>query len=343
MKQARISFTCVRGIAILDVEIRSLTMISLGFVYLLALAFSSMLCEEVHFGKNNYTEYKKGNVNIILTVPHGGSIKPASIPNRDSGCWDKKTSICHFSHVCPKGTVKDSANCGVSTMADMNTLQITLKIAAIICKITGGHSPHIVINHLHRSKLDPNREKDEAAFGIPLAEQTWDEFMGFIELAKSQMTEGLLLDIHGNAHKENWTELGYTISKDQLNSGTFSPNDSSIAHLWRKLSTVSFNDLLRGNRSLGKFIEDQDNKAYVCVPSPTYPSPGNGNYFIGGYIIKTFGSKYSGSIDAIQIELPKSMRDDKLYSKACPAIAKAIIHFWQANYCSQHDPKIVGC
>ncbi|XP_043916186.1 uncharacterized protein LOC122792476 [Protopterus annectens] len=317
-------------------------MLSLDFMYLLALAFSSILCEDVSFGKNNYMEYRKGNFSIILTAPHGGSVKPSAIPNRDSGCWDKKTSICHFTHVCPAGTVKDPASCGVSTVSDMNTLEITLEIAAHIHRITG-HYPHVVINHLHRSKLDPNREKDEAAFGIPLAEQTWDEFMAFIELAKSQVSEGLLLDIHGHTHEENWTELGYTISKQQLNSGTFNPNDSSIAHLWRKLSTVSYNDLLRGNRSLGKFIEDQENKAYICVPSPTYPSPGKGNYFIGGYITRTFGSKYSGTIDAIQIELPKSMRNDKRCPKQCPAVAQAIIQFWQVNYCNQHNNKILGC
>ncbi|RMC12787.1 hypothetical protein DUI87_10312 [Hirundo rustica rustica] len=152
--------------------------------------------------------------------------------------------------------------------------------------------------------MDANREKEEASFGIPQAEQAWEDYMGFLTTAKSQMSRGLILDIHGQAHPERWTELGYTLSKASLNSGVFSALNSSISHLASQLVNVSSETLAAGNRSLGKYIEEQ-NKSYVCVPSPSNPSPNNGNYYSGGYIIKTFGSRSSGTIDAIQLELPR--------------------------------------
>ena len=39
----------------------------------------------VRFSKHNYVEYRAGSLNIIISVPHGGSTKPPSIKPRDSG------------------------------------------------------------------------------------------------------------------------------------------------------------------------------------------------------------------------------------------------------------------
>ena len=105
---------------------------------------------------------------------------------------------------------------------------------------------------------------------------------------------------------------------------------------------MSFATLLAGNRSLGKYIEEQNN-SYVCVPSPSNPSPNNGNYYSGGYITKTFGSRHSGVVDAIQIELPQWVRAPEERSKFCKALAKAVMKFWQTNYCSQFKREFLPC
>ena len=39
--------------------------------------------------------------------------------------------------------------------------------------------------------------------------------------------------------------------------------------------------------------------------------PGEFKYYAGGYIIETHGSSKGGNIDAIQLELPKSIRYDE--------------------------------
>ncbi|TFK08512.1 protein kinase C-binding protein 1 [Platysternon megacephalum] len=141
------------------------------------------------------------------------------------------------------------------------------------------------------------------------------------------MIGGLIVDIHGQMHPEQWVELGFTLSKASLNSGKFSASGSSICYLAIQVHSVSFETLLRGSRSLGKFIDEQDNNWYLCVPSPTNPKPKTGSYYNGGFIMKTFGSRYTGIVAAIHIELPQWVRDIKEYPKFCKALARAIINF----------------
>lgn len=311
----------------------------LSILYLLLKPTSS---REVIYGHNHFTEYQVGNMNLILSVPHGGSVEPEDIPDREAGCWDAETSSCIFSHKCPPGSIQNYEKCKVSTKQDRYTIEVAQALAEEINKITDGFFPHIVINHLQRFKMDANREKEEASFGVPQAEQAWEDYMGFLTTAKSQITGGLILDIHGQAHPEQWIELGYTLSKTSLNSGVLSASNSSISYLANQLVGVSFETLLAGNRSLGKYIEEQNN-SYVCVPSPSNPSPSNGNYYSGGYITKTFGSRHSGVVDAIQIELPQWVRAPEERSKFCKALAKAVMKFWQTNYCSQFKREFLPC
>ena len=35
-------------------------------------------------GYKNYTQLEMGNINILISIPHDGSLKPADIPDRDS-------------------------------------------------------------------------------------------------------------------------------------------------------------------------------------------------------------------------------------------------------------------
>ncbi|XP_018088669.1 uncharacterized protein LOC108700207 isoform X1 [Xenopus laevis] len=301
------------------------------FIVLLYMFYNPSRAQNNIFGKNKYTEYQIGNMSLIITVPHGGSLQPSSIPSRDSGCWDKATSECYYTHSCPPGTAKDSTKCSVSTVKDLYTLETAQALAKEISLLSGGYTPHVIINHLSRSKLDVNREKDEAAFGNSEAEQAFDEFMEFINMAKSQIQKGLLIDIHGQAHPEQWIELGYLLSKANLDSGAFTASGTSIFSMSKELYNIPFETLLRGEKSLGKYIQDQNPK-YVCVPSPTNLGPNGGNYFSGGYIVKTHGSKVSGSVDAVQIELPRWIRESSERPSFCVALAKAISHFYELSF-----------
>ena len=76
-----------------------------------------------------------------------------------------------------------------------------------------GKAPHLVICHLHRSKLDANREINQATFGNPIAKRAYNDFHGFIRKARKAVKgAAILFDIHGQRHKYGWIDLGYVIS-----------------------------------------------------------------------------------------------------------------------------------
>src|SRR5262245_57440187 len=39
-----------------------------------------------YFGRNSYVEYIAGNAPVIFSAAHGGDLKPAGIPDRDTTC-----------------------------------------------------------------------------------------------------------------------------------------------------------------------------------------------------------------------------------------------------------------
>ncbi|MCF6213558.1 MAG: hypothetical protein L3J45_05985 [Flavobacteriaceae bacterium] len=240
-----------------------------------------------YFGFNNYIEYKAGNLPIIIVAPHGGSITPFDIPDRTYG----------------------------TMTVDSNTEQLSVLIADSI-KARFGKYPHLIICRLKRTKLDANRDVDEAAQGNAIASHSWEEFHHYIEVAKTKITQdygnGLYLDIHGHGINPDgfydlriW--LGYLLTSEELdlpdnilNSDNYK-NKSSIKML-AETSNSEFIALIRGPLSFGSLIE---NAGYASVPSNINPSPQGSRFFSGGYNTWRHGSKNSGAIDAIQLELPK--------------------------------------
>ena len=80
------------------------------------------------------------------------------------------------------------------------------------------------------------------------------------------------------------------------------------------------------------------------VPSPTQPVPVDGSYLSGGYVVREYGSKGGGKVDAIQIEIPNSKRDrdSKLnkdsssdedeQAKYLNELAEAVVEYINMNY-----------
>lgn len=139
---------------------------------------------------------------------------------------------------------------------------------------------------------------------------------------------GLLLDIHGQGHSENWIELGYAVTGSRLDSGNLVQRYSTIRSLAAS-SPETFDDLLRSGSSLGGILQDS---GYKVVPSPNHPGPDGGNYYSGGYISKTYGSKYGGDVDAIQIESPRSLRSSSASPPYAQDLAQAIVDFMDLYY-----------
>ncbi|MFK7907779.1 MAG: T9SS type A sorting domain-containing protein [Chitinophagales bacterium] len=286
---------------------RSPTYLFLAFLFSFPLTAQTYESGQSYFGENEYIEYKAGNLPIIISAPHGGSLEPSEIPNRScSGCV----------------YVRDS-----------NTEQLVRQMYDAIFDLFGCY-PHVIINRLHRRKLDANREIGDAADGNPLGEQAWRDFHDFIEAAKNTTKQsygkGLYLDIHGHGHDIQRLELGYRISKSelQLPSSTLNQavylNGASIKSLVNdNLNQLQLSDLLQGRDSFGELFEQTN---YPAVPSQIDPFPLNqDDYFSGGYNTKIHGSSLGGSIDGIQIECNMDGVRDNASNRADFAEATALV------------------
>jgi len=233
-----------------------------------------------YFGRNNYVEYIPGELPIVISAPHGGALKPGEAADRTYG----------------------------TTGSDRNTVELSLAVRDALIDATG-YAPHVILSHLHRSKLDPNREIVEAAQGDPFAENAWHEFQDWIKQARvfvaGDYDRGLYFDMHGHGHSIPRVEIGYLLSGSDLNQNDDALNNmtmvekTSIRDLGRH-APETFSELLRGPKSFGGFLGDEGVRS---IPSPGDPSPGSDPYWTGGYNTREHGSRsLSEVISGIQLE-----------------------------------------
>ncbi|WP_126970311.1 hypothetical protein [Gynurincola endophyticus] len=263
------------------------------------------------YGDKNFVQFTVGDSNtaMIVTAGHGGTLRPAFIPDRTQG----------------------------ETAADLNTADLARRIADSI-KNRIGVRPHVIINNLHRIKLDPNRPEDELYLTHDSAKVAYDQYHEFIFIARRMVTErigkGLLLDVHGHAHAIDRTELGYLTTRTQINATDVSLNtrgaQSSIKNIWNG-STFTYSELLRGSKAFGTLME---NEGMAAVPSQQDPSPGTAAYFNGGYTTLVHGSKDSGTISAIQLEFPRPSVRESTTTRAAAAskLANVVRDFLAEHY-----------
>jgi hypothetical protein len=236
---------------------------------------------ETVYGSKNYTRFIVGDnlTPFILSSPHDGDLTPSNIPDRTQGV----------------------------TVTDINVTDLTLRLADSIKKVTGLR-PHVVINDLKRTKLDPNRSLSEAFLTHADATLAYNDYHGFIKSALKIVSEkvgkGLYFDMHGHGHTKSRIEIGYLLSATQLNGTDVSldnlGNYTSIKAI-AKYSTLPFWELIRGSQSLGTLLT---NAGCPSVPSQQDPKPLNDDYFNGGYCTSSYGSLNGGNISAIQLETP---------------------------------------
>jgi len=186
---------------------------------------------------NNFIEYIPGNLPIIISAPHGGTISSGILATR---------------------------SCGTNEPDD-NTAILVREIQDEIFEQTGGYA-HVIINNLHRRKLDPNRSYQQATCSnntdvndTSRALYYWKAFHDFIDDASTVVNanwgKGLYLDLHGQSHTTPRIEIGYRITRNNINGSDTSLNTitgSSITNLVDdNITNISQSQLIRGNNSLG--------------------------------------------------------------------------------------------
>lgn len=262
----------------------------------------------------DYVEYFHGNMPLIISVPHGGYEKPDTIPERD-GRFAKNQ--------------------------DIYTIEIAYRIQKKIGEITGMY-PFIVINHLHRTRLDANRNIKEAANGNRHAEEVWITYQSKLDSVACQVEaeygKGLFIDLHGHRHRIERMELGYLLSGDELrlddellNSGLLNEYCSIRNLLETNEKGLTMTELIRGDYSLGALL---CKRGQPCMPGEKFKMPDVGEpYFRGGYNTTRHGSSSGGTIDGIQIEVDLQTRSDKRRQKRVAGdVAYALIEFLRLHY-----------
>jgi hypothetical protein len=251
------------------------------------------------FSRNNFVEYLAGDAPIVISVPHGGALTPAAIPDRTSG----------------------------TTVTDSNTIELGRAIVQALLARTG-RPVHLVICHLRRTKLDANREVGEAAQGNADAIEAWNDYHGFLEQATravaSASGRGLYIDLHGHGHAKARLELGYLLTGavlDRSNAELDSQGAASQSslRLAMNFTASTFSEVLRGGTSLGARLAP-----VPSVPSPADPSPGADPFFEGGYST----ARHTAIIPGLQIESHFGVRDTSASRSAfAAAVADAVLAF----------------
>lgn len=231
------------------------------------------------YGRKEYIEYIPGNLPIVLSAPHGGYNKTKEISDRTRSALNQ----------------------------DKQTLELTLDLQKEFYNATGRY-PYVIINRLHRTELDPNREYEVATQGDSIAAIAYNEFHSFIDRAEKDVFEkwgtGFYIDIHAHPYKDRKIELGYLLEADLLFFSDEELNDdlfiekSSIKNFIKK-SKYTFAEVIRGTVSLGAML---DKRGYPSMPSPAKPEPKDQYFFSGGYNTAVHAAKPEYNFNGLQIE-----------------------------------------
>ncbi len=293
------------------------------FIFVTKVSFAqNYIPGKSYFSDNDYVEFIAGNSPFILSVPHGGTLKPGTIP-------DRTCSAC-------------------VTVLDTYTQELARDIAKAFYKKTGCY-PYVIISRLHRIKLDPNREIVEAAQGNILAEGAWNSFQGYIKTAKQEVTaqfgKGFYIDLHGHGHTKQRLELGYLLTAtelqladNQLNTKKYIDYSSIRNLVLKNTQQLQHADFLRGKNAFGTLLT---NSGFPSVPSQQDPFPLSGDsYFNGGYNTLQHGSNLSGSIDGVQIESNYvGVRDNdsnrKIFADSLSSVVQKVL---ENNYFGKNFP-----
>lgn len=182
--------------------------------------------------------------------------------------------------------------------------------------------------------MEPNRNKIEGCADSYDSIRAYTDYHSviqenftnnFILNGDKKYQQALLIDIHGNAHKEDWSELGYTISIPNLNKPVLPNTLKSTIQTLFDLSSFTLDELIRGRASLGHFME-KDN--FKSIPSPANLSPFGRNYFNGGFIVYAHGIP-ANRLNAIQVELSPSIRKNRsIAASSGTKFANSVFEFY---------------
>jgi len=256
-----------------------------------------------------YTEVQYGNMPLIISVPHGGTVAPSSIPDR----------------TCP----------GITTVTDSYTIELANAIDSV-CKADYGFQPFLVISYLKRTKLDQNRDFAEATCSNNAIYSFWKNYHESIDTCISKIVarypQCLFIDLHGHGHTKQRLEIGYLVNGNSLrNPISIIPSSTSFYHLLQYNNQLTISQLLTGPNAFGTTIGSY---GFDAVPSQQIPSPDIGDpYFDGGYNTQRYTDAVYPNAWGWQIECNYTGVRDNHNSRVsfAKAFLKSMMLFYSAN------------
>lgn len=257
--------------------------------WLVILAFAASASAQTH-ATNEFLHIQRGELPIIITAPHGGSLAIPGVPKR----------------VGPEG---ERTSGKFVTGQDVRTFELATDTAKRVEELTG-KKPYLVASKAHRQYVDPNRPEKEA-LEHPKAQVVHAAFHGqvreFVDELRKKFPQGaLLLDIHGQS-----------AFPDTLVRGT--QNGATVMRMVGKHGVAA----LTGEASIFGFMAGKGVKVEPPnTPPGTPPEPRGYN---GGFIVRSYGSHTTNGVDAIQLEFGSALRADaKRREEMAKFLAEAI-------------------
>ncbi|MFX0010005.1 MAG: hypothetical protein ACFE9R_06805 [Candidatus Hermodarchaeota archaeon] len=152
---------------------------------------------------NQFVKFHQGNLPLIITVPHGGSIKYGSLPSRENGIM------------------------GI----DSKTIEIALELIQYLKKQNPrvenlNFSPSYVISLIHRSKIDFNREEfiafnQNSNLAKIIYNYYHQKIADIIHDNLETFNNSLLIDIHGfesDKRPEGYRDVDIVLGSNNLKS-----------------------------------------------------------------------------------------------------------------------------
>ena len=288
------------------------------FFFLFTTIFFFVSCQQSDEKTSNkwddFVEFRKGNIPLIIVAPHGGDLKPHWIENRD----------CQGSVITK----------------DLYTLDIAFQIENELNNM--GYQPFIAYAKIHRIKIDLNRSLQTSHCEDDTSNELWqlfhDQIFTFRQEIINNYNRGLLIDIHGHGHPIQRIELGYLITSQKLRE--LSGDETFIQHNETSINSLIENhpenkklgDLLFGDNALGSLLSKN---GFPTVPSSIDRAPKSGEpFFSGGTNTKNYGSKYQNGVDAIQLELNRNglRQDSEDRERFSKVFAKILIDYMKFHY-----------
>lgn len=256
-------------------------------------------------GTDGLVEMTVGDLPVIVTAPHGGTLTPAGVPVRADG-----------------------------GAPDVHSADVASAIAGAFESPTS--RPTVLVAHLNRGMMDVDRALPGPPVH-PIALRAWREYHALLAAARTRLEDanvrGLIVDVHGHDTSDDAVQLGYLLTSADLAEPDFTLNGStymlksSIRDAAR--GQVSFARVVRGERSLGGLLAGA---GYAAVPSPARAAPEGADYLAGTFTTNRYGSRDGTLVSAVSLQAPLPVRAPGPQRSAfATAFATALDAFFDDN------------